>query len=121
LPHATGLLSEADWQPPPSGSVWPSTEELQVHGETKVYNGLEIDGVGTVSGDSVSYYFCPTCGSTIYWTFEGEAAYQLIGMAVGNFVDPAFPAPTIEVTVVMRHSWIPPIPGVPQYDTYSKS
>ena len=68
------------------GAYYARDEQIDVSGETKVYNGLEIDGVGNASGDSVSYHFCPTCGSTLFWYKEGEN--PILGIAVGNFVDP---------------------------------
>ncbi len=40
-----------------------------------------------------TYHFCPDCGSTVYW--EIDAAPELLGAAVGNFTDPAFPPPII--------------------------
>ena len=41
-----------------------------------------------------------------------------MGIAVGNFVDPEFPAPTMEFYVGMRHHWLPPIPSAEQFKTY---
>jgi hypothetical protein len=84
-------------------------EELEVHGEVRVFNGLELDGVGDGTGRSVSYHFCPTCGSTLYWTIRGEN--PVMAMAVGNFVDPAFPAPVMELHTELRHLWVPAVPG----------
>ncbi len=91
------------------GAYFAAGEELEVNGETKEYNGLDLDGVGNASGDSVSYYFCPTCGSTLYWIKGGDS--PIMGMAVGNFVDPEFPAPVMEGHEEMRHHWVSPVPG----------
>jgi hypothetical protein len=43
---------------------------IAVVGETKVYNGLEVDSVESQAGraQTPNYHFCTTCGSTLYWT-----------------------------------------------------
>ena len=55
------------------------------------------------SGGDVELYFCPTCGSTVYWENEGFPGY--VAVAIGNFADPNFLAPTIAVWEESRHSW----------------
>jgi hypothetical protein len=45
------------------------------------------------SGNALTFQFCPTCGSTVYWEGEGFPGY--IAVAIGSFADPNFPAPTI--------------------------
>ncbi len=42
---------------------------VEISGETKIYNGLEIDGVAAIGGYSIHYHFCATCGSTVYVGF----------------------------------------------------
>lgn len=95
------------------GAYFAPDEELEIVGETKVYNGMEIDGVGTSEGNAVSYHFCPTCGSTVYWVIKGSNAS--IAIAVGSFVDPEFPAPAFETYTAMRHGWVPAVPGAKQF------
>jgi hypothetical protein len=56
------------------------------------------------SGNALTFHFCPTCGSTVYWEGEGFPAY--IAVAIGNFADPSFPAPTIAVWEESRHPWV---------------
>ena len=56
------------------------------------------------SGNTLTCYFCPTCGSTIY--FENEAFPGIVAVAIGNFADPNFPAPIISVWEETRHSWV---------------
>ncbi len=41
------------------------------------------------SGNALTFHFCPTCGSTVYWESEGFPGY--VAVAIGNFADPAFP------------------------------
>jgi hypothetical protein len=96
-------------------AVFSQDQSVAMEGETKIYNGLETNGVGTANGDDVSYHFCPTCGSTVYWTFRGR---PVLVVAVGNFADPDFPAPTIELHAPQRHSWMPPVEGAEQFETF---
>ena len=44
------------------------------------------------SGNAMTFHFCPTCGSTVYWENEGIPGY--VTFAIGNFAGPNFPAPT---------------------------
>lgn len=62
------------------------------------------------SGRTVRMYFCPTCGSTVYWKPDAEPT--LIGVAVGALADPAFPAPTLSVFERSRHHWVTFAEGV---------
>ena len=56
------------------------------------------------SGHRVTLHFCSECGSTVYW--EPERKPDLIGVAVGAFADPSFPAPTQSVWEEHRHPWV---------------
>ena len=56
------------------------------------------------SGNTVTFQFCPVCGSTVYW--ELDAFPDVIAVAVGGFGDPAFPAPAISVYERSRHDWL---------------
>jgi hypothetical protein len=55
------------------------------------------------SGNTVSYHFCPNCGSTVYW--ELSAYPDLIAVASGMFADPQFPPPRVSVWERTRHPW----------------
>ena len=59
---------------------------VAITGETKRYNGLEVDGVGAVGGSVVDSHFCATCGSTVYWDLILPNGYREVGVAVGNFL-----------------------------------
>jgi hypothetical protein len=96
-------------------AFFPDDERITVSGETKRYNGLETDGVGSVTGFDPTYYFCPTCGSTVYWTFT---ELTIIGIAVGNFVDPNFPTPTMETSTRLRHHWMPALSSAEQFEDF---
>ena len=56
------------------------------------------------SGNTLTCYFCPTCGSTIY--FENETFPGIVAVAIGNFADPNFPTPIVSVWEETRHSWV---------------
>ncbi len=56
------------------------------------------------SGNTLTFHFCPTCGSTVYW--ENEGFPGVVAVAIGNFADPSFPAPTIAVWEESRHPWV---------------
>lgn len=96
-------------------AVFSDDADVSVIGETKVYNGLETNGVGTTNGANVSYHFCPTCGATMFWTFEGR---PITVIAVGTFADADFPAPTAELHTPFRHRWVPPIEGAEQFNAF---
>jgi hypothetical protein len=91
---------------------------IETQGETRVYNGLEVDGVGPLAGDTPDCHFCTTCGSTLYWTVKGWSGATGIGIAVGNFVDPAFPPPSQKIYASLRHRWIAPVLSADQFSTF---
>ena len=63
------------------------------------------------SGNTVTFHFCPICGSTVYWESEGFPGH--VAVAIGNFADPAFPAPAIAVWEESRHPWVSLPPDTP--------
>ena len=48
--------------------------------------------------------FCPHCGSTVYYTIEGDA--ESMAIPVGAFADPSFPAPGVSVYEERMHAWV---------------
>ena len=42
-------------------------------------------------GNSITFHFCPDCGSTVYYQFDARP--ELVAVAVGNFADLSFPPP----------------------------
>ncbi|MFB0611162.1 GFA family protein [Aurantiacibacter poecillastricola] len=58
----------------------------------------------TDSGSTFTTGFCPNCGSTVY---ARPGKYPgMIGIAVGAFADPSFPAPVRSVYEQSRHPWV---------------
>ena len=56
------------------------------------------------SGGKVHTYFCPNCGSTIYW--RADILPSMIGVAVGALADPKYPAPVRSVFEQSKHHWV---------------
>jgi hypothetical protein len=65
------------------------------------------------SGQVLTFHFCPTCGSTVFW--ERELAPDMLTVAVGAFADPAFPAPVRTVWVENKHDWLPFPETIPRH------
>ena len=74
-------------------------------------------------GRKVAYYFCPTCGSSVYWELPDRRPGQL-GISGGSFFNPGLPTPSLSVWERSKHSWIsipasghheqnPPPPPIP--------
>ncbi len=93
-------------------SAWyPHDRVVSMEGETQIYN----DSPNSVG---VNYEFCPTCGTTVHWTFERIPGVR--GVAVGCFVDPLFPKPTIEIQTQYRHEWLSDIESVPSHRAFRR-
>ena len=56
------------------------------------------------SGNTVTFNFCPRCGTTLYW--ELQQFPEVIAVAVGAFADPQFPPPGFSVWEERRHRWV---------------
>ena len=56
------------------------------------------------SGGQAHFRFCPTCGSTVYYTIAGNTEH--IAIPIGAFADPKFPAPVFSVYEDRMHSWV---------------
>ena len=56
------------------------------------------------SGNKFTSHFCPVCGTSVYWYPEKLAG--MVGVAVGAFNDPVFPAPNRSVWERSMHSWV---------------
>jgi hypothetical protein len=56
------------------------------------------------TGEERRFAFCPGCGTTVY--YRSDSWPDLIGVAVGTFADPDFPAPGFSVWERRRHEWV---------------
>jgi hypothetical protein len=65
-------------------------------------------------GAQFRFRFCPVCGTNLFHTEEGREGS--VGVAVGAFNDPNFPAPTVSIYDCRRHPWVQLPPGTKAYD-----
>ena len=88
--------------------AWFRTTNVSATGAERIY---QRSGDG---GSEIRAHFCPTCGTTVYWeTNEGMPDH--VGIAVGCFADPDFPAPMLSVYGKRRHRWVSPPDGIPRF------
>ena len=84
-------------------------------------NDIEVSGSSTIyqrSSDAeraITGHFCPTCGTTVHW--RAEFVPDFIGVAVGCFSEPDFPAPQRAVHVRRKHAWVTIPDGIPAIET----
>jgi hypothetical protein len=57
------------------------------------------------SGGDVELYFCPTCGSTVYWLLP-DFKPEWVAIAAGTFADAYFPSPSVSVWEKTKPSWL---------------
>lgn len=50
-----------------------------------------------------TFYFCPVCASTVYYTSHADA--DRIGIKIGTFSDPTFPPPKLSGFESYGHPW----------------
>ena len=72
--------------------------QVTIEGQTKVF-----DRYGQ-SGRKVRFYFCPNCGTSLYW--EADARPDAYILAAGTFADPNFPPPSVSIFEESKHSWM---------------
>jgi hypothetical protein len=56
------------------------------------------------AGARFRFRFCPLCGTNLFHTEEGIDGS--VGVAIGAFGDPSFPAPQVSVYDCRRHPWV---------------
>jgi hypothetical protein len=78
------------------------------------FAGKTSQWVREVEGEKITYQFCPTCGSTVYWFIESYP--EIVASGVGNFADSKFPKPTVTVFAHRKHSWVVLPEGIEQHD-----
>lgn len=77
-------------------------ENVAITGQSTAYTRVGDEGPGA------TFHFCPQCGATVYYEPAGLEAY--VGIPVGAFADPDFPAPTVSVYEERMHRWVQPPP-----------
>lgn len=76
-----------------------SLEGASISGESRAWSRVGDEG------SKVTFHFCPTCGSTVYYLVEGYDEGR-IAIPVGAFADPNFPQPTLSVYEERMHGWV---------------
>ncbi len=79
------------------GAYYPA-ESVTISGATKEFTHA------AASGGDIHNYFCPQCGSTVYWKLGHLPA--LIAIAVGAMAEPKYPAPVVSVFEETKHDWV---------------
>lgn len=79
------------------GAFYPA-EAVDVSGLSKVYTRP------AESGGKVHNHFCPTCGSTVYWT--ADKLPKMIAVAVGALGDPDVSLPVRSIFERSKHDWV---------------
>ena len=88
--------------------AWFPDSDVKITGEAKVY---------ARTGDTnslIEFHFCPNCGSNVYWRAPTIQPGK-IGVAVGCFAEPEFPAPSVSLYAKHRHNWLSIPSGVPSF------
>lgn len=65
-------------------------------------------------GARFRFRFCPVCGTNVFHTEEGVE--DGVGVAVGAFAEPTFPAPRYSIYDCRRHSWVRLPPGTTAFE-----
>jgi hypothetical protein len=78
------------------GTYYPK-DQVTTEGEAKIYVREASEG------RTVRFYFCPNCGTTVYW--DAEHSPKSTGVAVGCFADPTYFAPNYSVWEQSMHPW----------------
>ena len=85
-------------------------------GSAFTYTAFFPEAVASVAGEHRSWRrsseagrfhesnFCPTCGNAVFCRLEAWPG--VIGVAVGNFADPAFDKPAALYWTMQRHGWL---------------
>lgn len=76
---------------------WPN-DRIDITGPSTEYVRISDEG------EERTFRFCPTCGTTVFWTTEDWP--ETVAVAIGSFADPAFPHPTVSVYGSRRHPWL---------------
>lgn len=77
---------------------WPA-DQVAIEGQSKSWTRTAD------SGNTITYHFCPECGSTVHYSIAGKFE-GMIAIPVGAFADPDFPAPRFSVWEKRKHPWV---------------
>jgi hypothetical protein len=92
------------------GAFYP-TDAVAISGTAKEFTRY------AASGGKDHTYFCPICGSTIYWKADNLPSF--IGVAVGALAGPKYPAPVKSVFERSKHNWVQIVGAVEHFQQSS--
>jgi hypothetical protein len=75
-----------------------TAEQVAIAGTASEYTRTGDEGSRT------RFRFCPNCGATVYYTFEGCPG--VVAVPVGAFAEPGFPSPSVSVYEDRMHPWV---------------
>lgn len=70
--------------------------------QVRVEDPKKIYTRDATEGRTISFHFCPNCGSSVYWHLDLRPEHY--GVAVGSFANPVFPPPTYSVWEEFKHA-----------------
>ncbi|MBK8337498.1 MAG: GFA family protein [Sterolibacteriaceae bacterium] len=108
MDNASRFVASAEWGPVQFAALAAFAAPYKVVGAATEYVRTGDQGA------RFRFRFCPVCGTNLFHTEEGHEGS--VGVAVGAFGDPTFPAPQDSVYDCRRHSWVQLPPGIQVYD-----
>lgn len=85
----------------------PFSEQARFPRENVTPSGVSSEYVQAGDeGPGARFHSCPTCSATVFYEPLGLSGY--VGVPVGAFADPGFPAPTVSVYEGRKHAWVVP-------------
>ena len=75
-----------------------ASEQVKVEGTATTFVRIGDDGM------TITFRFCPHCGSTVYYAIEEMPG--IVAVPVGAFADPTFPGPSFSVYEARKHAWV---------------
>jgi hypothetical protein len=81
--------------------------QVRLEGAHKIYERAAD------SGFRIRFYFCPDCGTNLYW--EGDRNPAVCGVAVGAFDPASFAPPSYSIWEESMHPWLGLSPDIPHY------
>lgn len=86
-----------------TGSVFGAQARFSANAVTTSGDSRTYVRVGD-SGGRIEFKFCPSCGSTVFYTLASSPEH--IAIPVGAFAEPGFPAPARSVYEERMHRWV---------------
>jgi hypothetical protein len=75
-----------------------AAEQVAVSGKASEYVRVGDEG------GHARFRFCPSCGATVYYTFDERPG--VVAIPVGAFAEPGFPEPRFSVYEERMHKWV---------------